>query len=159
MYHFLLLFLYISSQIEGRKNRAPKLRTPLEENPPDEVQSSLVQREILTNSTNTSAKEIVKNYNQIFALKSLKNFQGSVIAFVTPWNPAGMEIARKFRTKFNIIVPTWYDLKLGVNGVTMERSVHFNKKWLASLKKPDETGISNNVLFIYLFLFYFIFMD
>ncbi|XP_036374596.1 chitinase domain-containing protein 1 isoform X1 [Megalops cyprinoides] len=41
----------------------------------------------------------------------LRNFQGSVLGFITPWNPHGYDIAKVFGSKLTSVSPVWLQLR------------------------------------------------
>lgn len=44
-----------------------------------------------------------------------KRFNASVLAYVTPWNSNGYDMAKLYRDKFTYVSPVWYQLKCGDN--------------------------------------------
>lgn len=43
--------------------------------------------------------------------RNVKNNSGINAVFITPWEKAGMEAAKKYAKKIDIIIPTWFELK------------------------------------------------
>jgi len=69
---------------------------------------------LMVNDADLKAKYILENYNAYFKDTSLKNFDGVVLGYVTPWNNHGYDVAKTFGSKFSLISPVW--LQVGVAG-------------------------------------------
>lgn len=56
---------------------------------------------------------ILSSYDQISvnAENRLLTKQVKVLAYVTPWNSHGYDVAVKFRSKFDIISPVWFQIR------------------------------------------------
>lgn len=40
-----------------------------------------------------------------------KNYPRTTLAYITPWNFNGMELALKYSEKFELVSPCWFDIK------------------------------------------------
>ena len=58
-------------------------------------------------SENLEAKDILENYNSYLKDTQLRNFDGDVLGYVTPWNSHGYDVAKEFGSKFTLISPVW----------------------------------------------------
>ncbi|CAB3380374.1 Hypothetical predicted protein [Cloeon dipterum] len=61
-----------------------------------------------------------------------------VLAYVTPWNNKGYEIAETFTNKFDLISPVWLQVKRGAEGsyqITGEHDI--DNGWMARLRKNN----------------------
>ena len=42
---------------------------------------------------------------------NIKNYPLKTLAYITPWNKEGYDYVEKYSNKFDIISPTWFELK------------------------------------------------
>ena len=71
------------------------------------------------------AKDILENHSGYFKDTSVKNFAGSVLGYVTPWNSHGYDVAKTFGSKFSLISPVW----LQVNNISTQNLCTKTLKW------------------------------
>lgn len=81
----------------------------IEKNGPSE--KSLQERGLIT--TSPKIKDVIRE-QQAYTLSeaAVKHTNGTVLAYVTPWNRKGYDIARLFAMKFTHICPVWLQLKM-----------------------------------------------
>ncbi|CAO3606858.1 unnamed protein product [Cunninghamella echinulata] len=68
--------------------------------------------QLVFDSTQLKVHDIITQQNNINEPKAhIKQFKGSdTLAYVTPWNNKGKDIAKKFKGKFNYISPVWFNV-------------------------------------------------
>lgn len=67
------------------------------------IERGLVKEEI-------KLKDILKEYGSYSESKT-RHFTGDVLAYVTPWNSHGYDIAKTFNNKFTMVSPVWLQIK------------------------------------------------
>uniref|UniRef100_T1K9A3 Chitinase domain-containing protein 1 n=1 Tax=Tetranychus urticae TaxID=32264 RepID=T1K9A3_TETUR len=98
--------------------------------------SSLADRGLLV--TNPKVKDILREY-QIYSEDASRNFNGTVLGYVTPWNGEGYDIARIFAKRYTHISPVWLQLKLNEDEETtrIEGTHDIDLKWMQDLRKVN----------------------
>ncbi|KAK9813511.1 hypothetical protein WJX73_003321 [Symbiochloris irregularis] len=66
-------------------------------------------------SPKTDYKSILQAQGQYFEDVEQRNFAGTVLAFVTPWNSKGYDLAKTFAPKLSHVSPVWYQIRLGAD--------------------------------------------
>eukprot|EP00878_Enallax_costatus_P041953 GHUV01048889.1.p1 GENE.GHUV01048889.1~~GHUV01048889.1.p1 ORF type:complete len:245 (+),score=75.23 GHUV01048889.1:283-1017(+) len=92
-------------------------------------------------ATDITAALLVEEGEHYYKDVTQKNFQGNVLAYVTPWNSHGYDVAVKWRPKFTHISPVWYQLKgdsatLTSGSVKLTGGHDVDQKWIAKLREP-----------------------
>eukprot|EP00124_Ichthyophonus_hoferi_P005220 Ihof_evm2s704 gene=Ihof_evmTU2s704 len=66
----------------------------------------------------------------------VKNFKGVTLGYVTPWHSKGYDVAKTFNTKFDILVPVWYQFfPTGTNNYTLQGGHDVDKGWLQVVRR------------------------
>ncbi|KAH9585452.1 Chitinase domain-containing protein 1, variant 4 [Schistosoma haematobium] len=70
---------------------------------------------------------------------SQKNLNATVLAYVTPWNKLGYEVAKIFGAKFNLIAPVWFEVQGEKKAYTVTGIPEINTEWLSEIRtvNPD----------------------
>lgn len=99
------------------------------------VNESVIDRNLVV--TNPKAKEILQEYNS-YSLQTtgVRNFNGTVLAYVTPWNSRGYDIAKLFAPKFTHLAPVWLQAKLGEDeqSIVIEGIHDIDFKWMQTIR-------------------------
>ena len=69
---------------------------------------------LLLNISYTQNKKDIKQIKNEFDKKDFpntKNYPLKTLAYITPWNKEGYNYVEKYSNKFDIISPTWFELK------------------------------------------------
>ena len=68
---------------------------------------------LLPNILYCQKDEVLKIKKQIEKtnIKNIKNYPLKTLGYITPWNKEGYDYVEKYANKFDIISPTWFDLK------------------------------------------------
>ncbi|KAL1546355.1 hypothetical protein AAHA92_22961 [Salvia divinorum] len=77
---------------------------------------------------------------------SRRNFENPVLAYITPWNSQGYEMAKKFSNKFTHLSPVWYELKSQETKLVLEGRHNADKHWIADIKKTGNSQILPRVV-------------
>ncbi|XP_022687170.1 chitinase domain-containing protein 1-like isoform X2 [Varroa jacobsoni] len=86
------------------------MQSNLEVNPAKPGEESVFDRGLVTEKV--TWKSIVKYRNAYStSLAQHRNFSGDVLAYVTPWNNHGYDVAKTFGSKFTQISPVWLQLR------------------------------------------------
>ncbi|WIA18822.1 hypothetical protein OEZ85_003503 [Tetradesmus obliquus] len=88
-----------------------------------------------------TAELLVEEGNNYHKAVGHKNFQGTVLGYVTPWNNHGYDVAKKFRAKFTHISPVWYQLRGGAEGsdsteLSLTGGHDVDKGWIKEVRAP-----------------------
>lgn len=64
-----------------------------------------------------------------------RHFNSMVLAYVTPWNSKGYDMAIKFRAKFTHVSPVWYQLKRIGTELQLFGKHDADQQWMAQVRK------------------------
>eukprot|EP00882_Tetradesmus_deserticola_P014832 GHRQ01015783.1.p1 GENE.GHRQ01015783.1~~GHRQ01015783.1.p1 ORF type:complete len:225 (+),score=56.44 GHRQ01015783.1:755-1429(+) len=103
---------------------------------------SAVERGLLEHDITTEL--LIEEGNNHHRAVGHKNFQGTVLGYVTPWNNHGYDVAKKFRAKFTHVSPVWYQLRGGAEGsddvaLRLTGGHDVDQGWLAEVRAPVNT--------------------
>ncbi|KAI3829265.1 hypothetical protein L1987_03384 [Smallanthus sonchifolius] len=84
--------------------------------------------------TDVSYQEILTENAKVSENASTRKFPNPVLAYVTPWNSKGYELAKEFNSKFTHISPVWYDLKSQGAEFILEGRHNVDKGWISDLR-------------------------
>lgn len=62
-------------------------------------------------TTEVNYLQVLAENKKISEYKTRRNFTNPVLAYITPWNSQGYEMAMKYNNKFTHLSPVWYELK------------------------------------------------
>ncbi|XP_051132948.1 uncharacterized protein LOC127252698 isoform X2 [Andrographis paniculata] len=65
---------------------------------------------------------------------SQRNFDNPVLAYITPWNSKGYDMAKKFNNKFTHLSPVWYELQSQGTNLVLEGRHNSDKGWIAEIR-------------------------
>ncbi len=77
-----------------------------------QLQACLHQKRLV--KVDIIASEILSNH-QITCDENIKYFPNTLLGYVTPWNPLGKTIAKKYASKIDLLAPVWHNLDLADN--------------------------------------------
>lgn len=113
------------------------------------ITESVIERGLVKEKV--KVKEILDNYNlpckKSCAKTKIFN-SGASLAYVTPWNGKGYDIAKWYTQKFTHISPVWLQLKFQ-KGLHLDfHGTHdIDEGWLAALRKNKNVKLVPRVLF------------
>ena len=113
-------------------------RPPIEKSAPSE--KTLQERGLIT--TSPKIKDVIREQEAYtIAESTVKHTNGSVLAYVTPWNSRGYDIATLFAMKFTHICPVWLQLKMNEDqqSTRIEGTHDVDYGWMKALRSrnPD----------------------
>lgn len=79
-------------------------------------------------------QEILTENSRVSENVSQRHFTNSVLAYITPWNAAGYDIAKRFCPKFTHLSPVWYDLKSQGTELVLEGRHNADTEWMSELR-------------------------
>eukprot|EP00270_Netrium_digitus_P016474 TRINITY_DN5918_c0_g1_i3.p1 TRINITY_DN5918_c0_g1~~TRINITY_DN5918_c0_g1_i3.p1 ORF type:complete len:487 (+),score=133.97 TRINITY_DN5918_c0_g1_i3:57-1463(+) len=85
-------------------------------------------------SESISYRSFLLEHSRYYANTSHRNFHGTVLGYVTPWNPSGYDAARKFRAKLTHVSPVWYQLIRTAGGIELTGGHDVDRSWMASVR-------------------------
>ncbi|KAL3815120.1 hypothetical protein ACJIZ3_016388 [Penstemon smallii] len=65
---------------------------------------------------------------------SSRNFKNPVLAYITPWNSQGYDMAKKFSNKFTHLSPVWYELKSQGTKLVLEGRHNADEGWISGIR-------------------------
>ncbi|KAL5727069.1 hypothetical protein ACHQM5_000301 [Ranunculus cassubicifolius] len=77
---------------------------------------------------------ITENY-RVSENVSRRHYTYPILAYITPWNSRGYEMAKKFNSKFTHLSPVWYDLKSEGTQLILEGRHNADLGWMSELRK------------------------
>lgn len=125
-----------SSATLSEGDRATKSPSVIEKSKP--CNQSLQERGLITKTP--KIKDVIRE-NEAYTIyeASIKKFNGSNLAYVTPWNPKGYEIAEKFAAKFSHLSPVWLQLKIDHENeeVRLEGTQDIDYQWMKRVRHAN----------------------
>ncbi|WCJ22392.1 Chitinase domain-containing protein 1 [Euphorbia peplus] len=113
---------------------------------PDASSADLHAQQEASLKTNLKYQEILNENSVLSKNESHRRYAFSTLAYVTPWNSKGYEMAKKFANKFTHISPVWYDLKSEGTGLILEGRHNADKGWMSELRKKGNSLVLPRVV-------------
>ncbi|KAM7472290.1 hypothetical protein LguiA_010473 [Lonicera macranthoides] len=137
----LTLFFIVSSIISIILYRTVYAPPPPRTNPslPYVYQRGLVKTDVNYNDILTENSKVSEN-------TSNRHFGYPVLAYITPWNSRGYEIAKTFNSKFTHISPVWYDLKSQGTKLFLEGRHNADTGWISDLRMKGDAQVLPRVV-------------
>uniref|UniRef100_A0A5S6R2H0 Chitinase domain-containing protein 1 n=1 Tax=Trichuris muris TaxID=70415 RepID=A0A5S6R2H0_TRIMR len=85
---------------------------------------------------NTSYRSILENHDKIVS-PELKLFPNPTLAFVTPWNGRGYDVAKLYGAKFSHVSPVWFRLIPGDVDCRIEGQHDIDRGWLSDVREAN----------------------
>lgn len=85
--------------------------------------------------TDVDYQEILDENSKVLKNESHRHYTYPVLAYITPWNSKGYEMAKRFTNKFTILSPVWYDLKSQGTGLVLEGRHNADMGWISELRR------------------------
>ncbi|KAF8676001.1 hypothetical protein HU200_047504 [Digitaria exilis] len=93
-----------------------------------------------------SAREILNEHARVSENRWQRHFPNPVLAYVTPWNSKGYDMAKLFSAKLTHVSPVWYDLKSDRNRLVLEGQHNFDATWVSELQSNGTLVVPRVVL-------------
>ena len=96
--------------------------------------------------------DIIENHAAYSKDTALKNYNGKILGYVTPWNSHGYDVAKTFGDKFDLISPVWLqiqpspDTSIDSNPYVIAGTHDIDKRWVDDVKKKN-TLVVPRILF------------
>ncbi|XP_067624959.1 chitinase domain-containing protein 1 [Eurosta solidaginis] len=148
----LLTVLLIASSlgeatISPRKGRTEKTKisTPLNilVGPYDE---SVLKRNLI--DMRPLPQDILEHHAAYYKDTTLRNFNGTVLGYVTAWNSHGYDVAKWFAQKFDIISPVWFQIVKKGEEYKLSGSHDVDANWMREVRVKGK-GNSGTTVKIY----------
>lgn len=134
------------SKDKKKKAQSPETEVPVRNT--ELPNTTVLQRKLVRNDIKYD--DIIDNHDLYSTQhKDIRRFNtGEVLAYVTPWNNHGYDVAKTFG-KFTMISPVWLQIKRKPRGIYNVEGTHdIDKSWLKELgKKENPPKIVPRVLF------------
>lgn len=86
-------------------------------------------------------REIINENAKVSEDMWSRRFRNPVLAYVTPWNSKGYDLAKAFNSKITHISPVWYDLKSQGIEFVLEGRHNVDKGWILDLRMEGQALI------------------
>lgn len=96
--------------------------------------------------TDISYQEILSENSKIAENVSQRHYDYPVLAYITPWNSKGYEMAKTFNSKFTHLSPVWYDLKSQGSSLILEGRHNADKGWMSELRMRGDALVLPRVV-------------
>lgn len=127
------------SDVKGKGKKVKELKVKQGSQPTSVFDRGLIQEE-------PSAKDILVESGAYYEETALKNFKGTVLGYVTPWNNHGYDVAKIWGGKFNYVSPVWLQvLRKGPKQYELGGAHDIDAGWVKDVKKAGE-AINNKVV-------------
>ncbi|KAM1406106.1 hypothetical protein ACFXTH_000807 [Malus domestica] len=77
---------------------------------------------------------------------SRRHFEYPVLAYITPWNSKGYDMAKRFNSKFTHLSPIWYDLKSQGNSLILEGRHNADTGWISEIRIAGDARVLPRVV-------------
>ncbi|KAG5405235.1 hypothetical protein IGI04_011354 [Brassica rapa subsp. trilocularis] len=109
-----------------------------------EAEPSIRQKGII--KTDIHFQEILTEHSKASENSSDRHYDYPVLAYITPWNSKGYDMAKIYNSKFTHLSPVWYDLKSQGNGLVLEGRHNADKGWIQELRSKGNAMILPRVV-------------
>ncbi|TVU35895.1 hypothetical protein EJB05_17802, partial [Eragrostis curvula] len=130
----LLVFVLAGLRFSGRLSWPPPHTQSLQTTPLSVYQRGLVKIDV-------SAHEILAEHARVSENRSRRHFQNPVLAYVTPWNSKGYDMAKLFSAKLTHISPVCDGNRLVLDG-----EHNFDAAWVSELQSNGSLVVPRVVL-------------
>ncbi|XP_048257205.1 chitinase domain-containing protein 1-like isoform X2 [Haliotis rufescens] len=137
-----LTCLHVSSATLSKSDKSKKNKDGKKSKVKSVFERGLVKKDI-------TIKDILKEH-AVYSLSQVDNkaFGGETLAYVTPWNSHGYDIAKIFGNKFDYVSPVWLQIKRKPGGAFFMQGGHdIDKGWVTNVIKERNTKMVPRVLF------------
>nr|XP_028961574.1 chitinase domain-containing protein 1-like [Malus domestica] len=91
-------------------------------------------------------QEILTENGKVSENTSGRHFVYPVLAYITPWNSKGYDMAKWFNSKFTHLSPIWYDLKSQGNSLILEGRHNADMGWISDLRMAGDAWVLPRVV-------------
>ncbi|XP_014236293.1 chitinase domain-containing protein 1 [Trichogramma pretiosum] len=132
-----------SARDDKKKNKKNKDDAKNEKKKPEVSEKDVFQRQLVRRDV--TAKDILREADILSKHTNIRHYvPGEVLGYITPWNGAGYDRAKKFHKKFDLVSPVWFVIQ---GGHPFKIPVHdMDKKWLKSMQDANTKKHSVKIL-------------
>lgn len=105
---------------------------------------SVYQRGLVKSDINY--REIIEESGKVSENQTARHFGNPVLAYITPWNSKGYDMAKSFNSKFSHLSPVWYDLKSKGKKLVLEGRHNADVEWISELRTRGSSLILPRVV-------------
>ncbi|KAL5572080.1 hypothetical protein UlMin_021677 [Ulmus minor] len=91
-------------------------------------------------------REILTENGKVSENMSCRHYNYPVLAYITPWNSRGYELAKRFNSKFTHLSPVWYDLKSQGSKLVLEGRHNADIGWISDLRMAGKARVLPRVV-------------
>ncbi|XP_062091433.1 uncharacterized protein LOC133797524 isoform X1 [Humulus lupulus] len=106
--------------------------------------SSVYQRGLVKPDVNY--QEILAENTKVSENTSARHYTYPVLAYITPWNSRGYDLAKRFNSKFTHLSPVWYDLKSQGSDLILEGRHNADIGWISELRMAGDAMVLPRVV-------------
>lgn len=107
---------------------------------------NVVKRGLVTKAV--KATDVVREHQSFCDIeREMKQFQGDTLAYVTPWNNHGYDIAKMFSRKFTYVSPVWLQIRKASGRYTIQGKHDIDRNWIFDVSQGKNVNIVPRVLF------------
>ncbi|XP_019261383.1 PREDICTED: chitinase domain-containing protein 1 isoform X2 [Nicotiana attenuata] len=77
---------------------------------------------------------------------SQRHFRNPVLAYITPWNSKGYDLAKKFSSKITHLSPVWYELKNEGSKLVLNGRHNADRGWISDIRMKGNSLILPRVV-------------
>ncbi|KAL8162456.1 hypothetical protein V2J09_013945 [Rumex salicifolius] len=121
------------------------IQSPTNPKTPISASDSYVFRQGLVKA-DLSYEDILNEHNKVSESNSSRSFINPVLAYITPWNSIGYDLAKSFNSKFTHLSPVWYDLKSQGKELVLEGRHNADTGWISELRKKGDAKVLPRVV-------------
>ncbi|XP_022147311.1 chitinase domain-containing protein 1 [Momordica charantia] len=96
--------------------------------------------------TDINYQEILAEHSNVAENASRRRYDYPVLAYITPWNSRGYDMAKKFNSKFTHLSPVWYDLKSHGSSLVLEGRHNADQGWISELRLTGDALVLPRVV-------------
>ncbi|KAE9616041.1 putative glycoside hydrolase family 18, catalytic domain, glycoside hydrolase superfamily [Lupinus albus] len=100
----------------------------------------------VSHTIDANYQNILTEHSRVSQNSSHRHYTYPVLAYITPWNSRGYEMAKRFNSKFTHLSPVWYDLKSQQTSLVLEGRHNADRGWISELRKSGEALILPRVV-------------
>ncbi|PIN13887.1 putative member of glycosyl hydrolase family 18 [Handroanthus impetiginosus] len=91
-------------------------------------------------------RQVLDEHMKTSENSSQRNFKNPVLAYITPWNSQGYDMAKKFSNKFTHLSPVWYELKSERTKLVLEGRHNADRGWITEISRTGNSQILPRVV-------------
>ncbi|XP_057980557.1 uncharacterized protein LOC131166225 isoform X2 [Malania oleifera] len=95
---------------------------------------------------NMNYREILAENENVLGNMSHRHYTYPVLAYITPWNSKGYDLAKRFNSKFTHLSPIWYTLNSQGTKLILEGRHNADMGWISDLRKKGGAQVVPRVV-------------